>query len=385
MGFEYTVNSNDKGLTYIFLEQAKKQQGFDASKKIDWNKVLTVFDQIQKEEEAEGQKLFSGGTDKTRSGWGKSYIIKAGDKINLSDEQLNKIYGAMGLDLSKVNNTPVQTPAPTQPAKPTQPPAQTPAPAPTQKKEQPPAKVNPQAADPNPPKADPNKPKASDPSDIPAQKAPLDANEGIRHSKYANQSVLNQDGTTSSYDEEGYLEKIMDKNGNVTKEISREYNSIIEYEYDKDGNNNRMIIRNIDGTLDSYYKYEYGKDGNKTKEVRYNPDGSIIDYSKYEYDKDGNKTKEIIYNPDGSITGWYYKYERDKDGHCSKMLRYNADGSVDYWTDYEYDQNGNNTREVEYHGDGTLYKYIDYEYDENGNQISYQYHFADKNGKVIEE
>ncbi len=383
MGFEYTVNSNDKGLTYIFLEQAKKQQGFDASKKIDWNKVFTVFDQIQKEEEAEGQKLFSGGTDKTRSGWGKSYIIKAGDKINLSDEQLNKIYGAMGLDLSKVNNTPVQTPAPTQPAKPTQPPAQTPAPAPTQKKEQPPAKVNPQAADPNKPKADPNKPKASDPSDIPAQNAPLDANEGIRHSKYANQSVLNQDGTTSSYDEEGYLEKIMDKNGNVTKEINRAMGCMYDYEYDKDGKESRSIIRYIDGTIVSYADSEYGKDGNKTKEVRYNPDGSVDSWTTYEYNQK-NCTKQVTYAADGSVTG-YIKSEYNKDGNKTKEVSYNPDGSVNYWTDYEYDQNGNRTLELLYNGDGTLYCYNDYEYDENGNKISEKYYECDENGKVIEE
>lgn len=29
MGFEYTVNGNDKGLSYIFLDQAKKLDGFD--------------------------------------------------------------------------------------------------------------------------------------------------------------------------------------------------------------------------------------------------------------------------------------------------------------------------------------------------------------------
>lgn len=383
MGFEYTVNGNDKGLTYIFLEQAKKQQGFDASKKIDWNKVLTVFDQIQKEEEAEGQKLFSGGTDKTRSGWGKSYIIKAGDKINLSDEQLNKIYGAMGLDLSKVNNTPVQTPAPIQPAKPTQPPAQTPAPGPTQKKEQPPAKVNPQAADPNPPKADPNKPKAADPSEIPAQNAPLDMNEGTRHSKYANQSILNQDGTTSSYDEEGYLEKIMDKNGNVTKEINRSMGYMIDYEYDKDGHESRRIIRAMKGTIASYTDSEYGKDGKKTKNVVYNPDGSVDNWTTYEYNQK-NCTKQVTYDADGSVTE-YIKSEYNKDGNKTKEVRYNPDGSIDFWTDYEYDQNGNKTLELLYNGDGTLYCYTDYEYDENGYKISEKYYECDKDGKVIEE
>ena len=52
MGFEYTVNSNDKGLSYIFLDQAKKLEGFDENKKIDWNQVMNVFDEIQKEKKS---------------------------------------------------------------------------------------------------------------------------------------------------------------------------------------------------------------------------------------------------------------------------------------------------------------------------------------------
>ena len=52
MGFEYTVNGKDKGLSHIFLEAAKKKGGFNFAKKIDWNKVMSVFAQVQKEEQA---------------------------------------------------------------------------------------------------------------------------------------------------------------------------------------------------------------------------------------------------------------------------------------------------------------------------------------------
>lgn len=31
MGFDYTISGKEQGLTYIFLEQAKKQAGFDAN------------------------------------------------------------------------------------------------------------------------------------------------------------------------------------------------------------------------------------------------------------------------------------------------------------------------------------------------------------------
>ena len=116
--FNYTVSSKDQGLTQIFLEQAKKQKGFDAGKKINWNNVMNIFDEIQKEEQAQGQKLFSGGTDKTARGWGSSYVIKAGDEIKLSESQMNKIYKAMGLELSDNSSShqTVSSPAQASPA-----------------------------------------------------------------------------------------------------------------------------------------------------------------------------------------------------------------------------------------------------------------------------
>lgn len=94
--FNHKVGKGEKGLSYIFLEQAKAQ-GFEG-KDVDWTKVMSVFDEIQTEEKAQNQSLFSGGTDKTKAGWGKSYKIKAGDKIELNETQMNRIYEAMGFN-----------------------------------------------------------------------------------------------------------------------------------------------------------------------------------------------------------------------------------------------------------------------------------------------
>lgn len=99
-GFDYTVKSGDKGLTYIFLEEAKKYKGFDSSK-VDWNSVMQTLDEIQAEKQKSGGSIFKGSTDKTRAGWGSSYQIHADDKIELTEEQMNKIYSAMGVDVSK--------------------------------------------------------------------------------------------------------------------------------------------------------------------------------------------------------------------------------------------------------------------------------------------
>ena len=322
MGFDYTVGGNDKGLTYIFLEQAKKQAGFDGSKKINWNSVMSVFDEIQQEEAAEGQRLFRGGTDKTRAGWGKSYQIFAGDKIQLSDEQMNRIYSAMGVDLSKsTQQTPQateQTPPPAQQTPPTNGASQT----------QPPTQQTPPATDPNPPATDPNPPVA-DPN--PPAADPISSELNIRHTRLAEQSVMQEDGTTFVYDDNGYVHSVLDANGNETKCISR----------------------NADGSVHNSHEYEYDANGNVTKYIYRNPDGSVDEYVEYEYDANGNMTKYISRNAGGSVN-YYIECEHDANGNETKDISRNPDGSVDYYNEYEYDANGNMTKYISRNADGTI-------------------------------
>ena len=300
MGFDYTVSGKDKGLTYIFLEQAKKQAGFDSSKRINWNSVMTVFDEIQQEEKQEGQQLFHGGTDKSRAGWRTSYIIKEGDKISLSENQMNRIYEAMGVELGGATqptppaadqNPPVQqTPPaadqnppaqPTPPAADQNPPAQ---PTPPAADQNPPAQPTPPAKDSTPPAADQNPPvKDLTPppadADLLLNKSPLDFISLLPDLNKASQTVLNPDGTRSEYNGDGYLIR----------------------EYDSAGNETRKIERNSDGSVEYYCDYEYDSAGNKTRVIGRNPDGSVDYYCDYEYDSAGNKTREIVRNPDGSV------------------------------------------------------------------------------------
>ena len=309
MGFDYTVSGKDKGLTYIFLEQAKKQAGFDSSKRINWNSVMTVFDEIQQEEKQEGQQLFHGGTDKSRAGWRTSYIIKEGDKISLSENQMNRIYEAMGVELGG-------------------------------------------ATQPTPPAADQNPPKNQAPlpagPDLSSNKSPLDVNSLVPDLDKASQTVLNPDGTSREYDEDGYLVREYDSAGTLTREIERNPNGSVEY----------------------YCDYEYDSAGNKTREIWRNSDGSVGWYNDYEYDSAGNKTREINYHSDGSVneTGWHYDYEYDSAGNKTRSILRNSDGSVEYYCDYEYDSNGNKTREIRYNPDGSVDYYCDYEYDSAGNK-----------------
>lgn len=107
--FDYTVKKND-GLTYIFKQKAK-DEGYNTDSITNWNEVMNVFDKIQKQKQAQGQALFSGGTDKSKAGWHNSYVIKTGQKIELDDNQMSEIYEAMGLKKSTQKSAETAAPA----------------------------------------------------------------------------------------------------------------------------------------------------------------------------------------------------------------------------------------------------------------------------------
>ena len=311
-GFDYTVKNNDKGLSYIFLKEAKKQAGFDANKKINWNKVINVFKEIQKEEQAEGQRLYRGGNPN---------LIWKGDKISLSESQMNRIYEAMGVELSASQPAEPDTVEPEQPQS-TQPPT-------TETPE------TPQAEKPQDiPKADPNPPQKADKNDIPKKDVLL----AFKY-KYmgpylmckGKEKVKNPDGTYYSYDDQGYIKDVYDSAGNKTLEIFREsdgsVSSYYDYEYDSAGNETRMICRNSDGSVDDYVDYEYDSAGNETRWIVRNSDGNVSSYYDYEYDSAGNCTRKIWRNPYGSVYD-YSDYEHDSAGNPTRVIHRNPDGSV---------------------------------------------------------
>ncbi len=93
--FEYHVTNKDsQGLANIFLQKARAE-GFEGTVK-NWNAVLSVFKDIQQEELEEGDKLYSGGSD--AKDWHKNFLIKPGDVIKITQEQLQRIYKAMGFE-----------------------------------------------------------------------------------------------------------------------------------------------------------------------------------------------------------------------------------------------------------------------------------------------
>ena len=330
--FNYEVKKGDLGLTYIFLNKAKDLGYQGDNKKVNWNAVMSIFDKIQQEEKTQGEQLYSGGNDKTRAGWGNSYVIKAGDKISLSESQLDEIYEAMGFTKT---TTPAAPPAPTAPPTPTLPAVQTP----------PVPQTLPTAA-----------------QTIPTDIQPPSFAE-LYNPDLAGTALLKPDGSTVEYNSSGAMSRVFDSSGNKIRYVSYlsddSVNFFIDYEYDASGNQTREVSYNPDGSVSGFKDYEYDASGNHTRTVGYNPDGSVDFFIDYEYDPSGNKTRKVSYNSDGSVR-YFVDYEYDPSGNQTRVVNYNSDGSVNFFIDYEYDPSGNKTREVDYNSDGSVNYSTDY-------------------------
>lgn len=222
--FEYSVKKGDKGLSYIILDEAKKN-GFDTNKDIDWNKVMSVFDKIQAEKQKNNEKLYSGGNDKTNAGYKTSYLIDEGDHIKLSEEQMNEIYQAMGLDVSKKKGTDL-----------------------SKKVMLPPEEETQQLF------ANPNSEK-----------------------KLKNGNII-------KFDIKGRKDEVRDSNNKLirkyyypdsaTPNLNQNY-SYINYEYDSNNRKTRAIYIDINGNVVKYSDFVYDQNGKET-EIKRNQNGTII-------------------------------------------------------------------------------------------------------------
>ncbi len=312
MGFEYTVNANDKGLTYIFLDQAKKLDGFDESKQIDWTQVMTVFDEIQQEKKAEQASLFEGESDKTVKGYGTSYKIKKDDKIELTDAQLNKIYEAMGVDLNKAHRTT-------------------------------------SATDPNLPQKGENLSKKTSSLDNLEKASRGDVQDGEilvgnRIYNYVNGVVVLSRDTDSKTSRM----ILRDNNGNVT-----EFN---DYENDKNGNPVKMYIYDKNGNIKEYREFVHDSNGRTLKTIFRNPDGTVKDYTDWESDGSGNTTNQVERDSTGSVTS-VYEYQYDSHGRMTKQIEKDANGNTKFYTIYsEWDPNTKKPiKGQKYDANGLLY------------------------------
>lgn len=103
----------------------------------------------------------------------------------------------------------------------------------------------------------------------------------LPHKKYANQTVLNPDGTSYSYDENGYIDFQYDKNGREILYVDRNPDNSVyyyrEYKLDANGNMTSEIQRNSDGSVDYYIDYLYNKQGEIAAKIFREPNGTMID------------------------------------------------------------------------------------------------------------
>ena len=225
-GFEYSVKKGDKGLSYIILDEAKKN-GFDTNKDIDWNKVMSVFDKIQAEKQKNNEKLYSGGNDKTNAGYKTSYLINEGDNIKLSEEQMNEIYQAMGLDVSKKKGTDLS-----------------------------------------------NK----------IMLPPEEENQQLFAASNSEKTLKN--GNIIKFDIKGRKDEVRDSSNKLIRKYyypdpaipnfnQNQNYSYINYEYDSNGRKTRAIYIDINGNVVKYSDFVYDQNGKET-EIKRNPNGSLI-------------------------------------------------------------------------------------------------------------
>ena len=404
--FNYEVKKGDLGLTYIFLDKAKDLGYQGDKKKVNWNAVMSIFDKIQQEEIAEREQLYSGGNDKTKAGWGNSYVIKAGDKISLSKSQLAEIYEAMGFTKTTTPTAPTASAAAGSEAG-----LQGTADSDLNKEVVPGADAglsNTSVTDPektstglsgadesDPPKAagsrnravllaDPEVLTLSATDKIPSGKEPPARMKDLPHSLLpginktygtaqpdkCNTKHKDEDGITTEFNKNGKPVAIYDKDNNKTKEIAQYSDGawcFLGHEYDNSGNKTRDIWYERDGSVRIFYDYKYDETGRLTNEYVYTPNGEVSTFYDYEYDKSGNKVREISYNSDGSVRH-FSEYQYNKDGQMVQMTLYNSDGTPKNAYCYEYDESGNKLRETTYDSKGQPEKVWAYEYDSEGNR-----------------
>ena len=368
--FEYTVKSTDRGLTYIFLEEAKKYKDFDATKSIDWNSVMAVFDEIQTEKQQSNSSLFSGGTDKTRSGWGSSYAIHENDKIELTEAQVNKIYQAMGVDVSKGKKT--DTPADNSGGNPAQDPAKKPAQTPG-------VPTGMHATDRDGVFYDEETKKHYQRDDAGNVVEIKPVNNNAKITQY------NQDG--SHYEREyieggGYILYLVDTNGKNKEKTSYGSDGKRQWElrYDDKGN----IVRELyykDGKLNKIVNNEYNDKNQKVKSRRYDGSGKFKSEERYEYHTNGKTKTKKVFGSNGKLS-YINKYHTN--GKQSTYQKY-KDGK--WQVDIYYDTNGNETGGKDQNYTWTVTKrgqdfYVRKAIDKNTNKLSHYERF-DNSGKYL--
>lgn len=201
----------------------------------------------------------------------------------------------------------------------------------------------------------------------------------------------------------------VDVNVQATVEPTEEPQNLVEHEYVKDNENNKVVTSTVaykikekqhpaNGQVWTSKVEECDKDGNILKEIyyvdeniessyneyTYNAKGNVLTEKSYtggemymsrtyEYDSYGDLVKETEIRPSlgkESITDYKYLY----DGDCKvKSIVYDSNGEIGNFIHYKYDENKRLIREMHYNGTDTLVYEWEYDYDDRGNVITMIY------------
>lgn len=72
----------------------------------EWNKTIDVLESInEKRKKAGSTPIFTGGNDRSKSGWHTSFIVQPNQKIEFSKDEMKELYEAMGVTLDKTKTS----------------------------------------------------------------------------------------------------------------------------------------------------------------------------------------------------------------------------------------------------------------------------------------
>ncbi len=277
----------------------------------EWNATMDKLAEINEKRKSEGKEsIFTGKTDKSKSGWRTSFIVQKEQEIEFTKQEMNEIYLAMGVSFREKTVRP-EMPALPQISAPFEVRSEVLSQSGIKIKSAPVSEGNIiPAADKNPPKIDRKHPKKD--KNLP---------DDYTHSLKKPENI---------YDDQDRIIAVKNLKGEVVREITRNTDgSIIEYhdyEYNENGDLTKDITRKANGAVSEYYECEYNSDGTVNREITRRADGSVKEYYDWEYDSEGRETRSIRRNSNGKVID-YWEMEYDKNGR-SKLIMKNADGTL---------------------------------------------------------
>ena len=355
----------NKGITHALkdmvdklVEQKKAELTDGKITAQEWNAVLDKLVELQENRKAAGKaSIFSGGTDKTQTGWHNSFVVHPDQEITFTAEETAQIYEAMGVVIKGGS-------APVDPNNPVDPNA---------------------SADPADPPANPEETPNGSPT--PAGQLP----EGVTETAGEDQNGIDcmiwkdQDGREIKriYNNDNAETKYSvtveyGENGKKTKETETQMGNdkidIIRY-YNEDGKISKVEDYADDGTtINSTKTYEYNEDGSY-KETISGADEKPDKVIEYDGSEEPRPVKETVYEDDGTTVKQTTTYEY-KDGKLSKTTISGADEKPDKVIEYDGSEEPRPVKEIYYEDDGTTVKKA-YTYEYKDDKLSRTITFVD--------